>query len=78
MNHFHVLLPQGISPSKHNIHDFFRKIKLNPDNYQVGRTMVNFYLFKIKIHLHLCTVILTSSYMFLTNESNFLLFVRSQ
>ncbi|XP_010291076.1 PREDICTED: unconventional myosin-IXa, partial [Phaethon lepturus] len=40
VNHFHVLLPQGISPSKHNIHDFFQKIKLNPDNYQVGRTMV--------------------------------------
>ncbi|XP_066184743.1 unconventional myosin-IXa isoform X2 [Sylvia atricapilla] len=40
VNHFHVLLPQRISPSKHNIHDFFRKIKLNPDNYQVGRTMV--------------------------------------
>uniref|UniRef100_A0A8C2T3N6 Myosin IXA n=1 Tax=Coturnix japonica TaxID=93934 RepID=A0A8C2T3N6_COTJA len=40
VDHFHVLLPQGISPSKHNVHDFFRKIKLNPDNYQVGRTMV--------------------------------------
>ncbi|XP_075288283.1 unconventional myosin-IXa isoform X4 [Opisthocomus hoazin] len=40
MNHFHVLLPQGISPSKHNIHDFFQKTKLDPDNYQVGRTMV--------------------------------------
>uniref|UniRef100_A0A672UHU6 Myosin IXA n=1 Tax=Strigops habroptila TaxID=2489341 RepID=A0A672UHU6_STRHB len=40
VNHFHVLLPQGINPSKHNIHDFFRKIKLDPDNYQVGRTMV--------------------------------------
>ncbi|KAM6257160.1 unconventional myosin-IXa isoform 2-T2 [Porphyrio hochstetteri] len=40
VNHFHVLLPQGISPSKHNIHDFFRKIQLDPDNYQVGRTMV--------------------------------------
>uniref|UniRef100_A0A803Y3V4 Myosin IXA n=1 Tax=Meleagris gallopavo TaxID=9103 RepID=A0A803Y3V4_MELGA len=40
VNHFHVLLPQGINPSKHNVHDFFRKIKLNPDNYQVGRTMV--------------------------------------
>eukprot|EP00076_Gallus_gallus_P015511 XP_015134559.1 unconventional myosin-IXa isoform X6 [Gallus gallus] len=40
VNHFHVLLPQGISPSKHNVHDFLRKIKLNPDNYQVGRTMV--------------------------------------
>ncbi|XP_021262438.1 unconventional myosin-IXa isoform X2 [Numida meleagris] len=40
VNHFHVLLPQGISPSKHNVQDFFRKIKLNPDNYQVGRTMV--------------------------------------
>ncbi|XP_051652321.1 unconventional myosin-IXa isoform X6 [Manacus candei] len=40
VDHFHVLLPQGVSPSKHNIHDFFRKIKLDPDNYQVGRTMV--------------------------------------
>ncbi|KAM7039386.1 unconventional myosin-IXa isoform 2-T2 [Acridotheres tristis] len=40
VDHFHVLLPQGISPSKHNIQDFFRKIKLVPDNYQVGRTMV--------------------------------------
>uniref|UniRef100_A0A8B9FRV0 Myosin IXA n=1 Tax=Amazona collaria TaxID=241587 RepID=A0A8B9FRV0_9PSIT len=40
VNHFHVLLPQGINPSKHNIHDFFQKIKLDPDNYQVGRTMV--------------------------------------
>ncbi|XP_050165955.1 unconventional myosin-IXa isoform X2 [Myiozetetes cayanensis] len=40
VNHFHVLLPQGVSPSKHNIHDFFQKIKLDPDNYQVGRTMV--------------------------------------
>ncbi|XP_075361678.1 unconventional myosin-IXa isoform X2 [Mycteria americana] len=40
VSHFHVLLPQGISPSKHNIHDFFWKIKLDPDNYQVGRTMV--------------------------------------
>ncbi|XP_064312984.1 unconventional myosin-IXa isoform X6 [Phalacrocorax carbo] len=40
VNHFHVLLPQGISPSKHNIRDFFQKIKLDPDNYQVGRTMV--------------------------------------
>uniref|UniRef100_A0A8C5X8M5 Myosin IXA n=1 Tax=Malurus cyaneus samueli TaxID=2593467 RepID=A0A8C5X8M5_9PASS len=40
VNHFHVLLPQRISPSKHNIQDFFWKIKLDPDNYQVGRTMV--------------------------------------
>ncbi|KYO25294.1 unconventional myosin-IXb isoform A [Alligator mississippiensis] len=40
VDHFHVLLPQGVSPSKRNILDFFRKIKLNSDNYQVGRTMV--------------------------------------
>ncbi|NXX95728.1 MYO9A protein, partial [Centropus bengalensis] len=40
VNHFHVLLPQGISPSKHNIHDFFRKIKLDPEHYQVGKTMI--------------------------------------
>ncbi|KAM5292987.1 unconventional myosin-IXa isoform 2-T2 [Ctenodactylus gundi] len=40
VNHFHVLLPRNIIPSKFNIQDFFRKINLNPDNYQVGKTMV--------------------------------------
>ncbi|XP_062946644.1 unconventional myosin-IXa [Cynocephalus volans] len=40
VSHFHVLLPQNSIPSKFNIQDFFRKINLNPDNYQVGKTMV--------------------------------------
>ncbi|XP_053450255.1 unconventional myosin-IXa isoform X3 [Nycticebus coucang] len=40
VSHFHVLLPQNIIPSKLNIQDFFRKINLNPDNYQVGKTTV--------------------------------------
>ncbi|XP_076980007.1 unconventional myosin-IXa [Tamandua tetradactyla] len=40
VSHFHVLLPRNIIPSKFNIQDFFRKIDLNPDNYQVGKTMV--------------------------------------
>ncbi|NXN08484.1 MYO9A protein, partial [Indicator maculatus] len=40
VNRFHILLPQGITPSKHNIQDFLRRMKLDPDNYQVGRTMV--------------------------------------
>ncbi|XP_054025254.1 unconventional myosin-IXa [Dryobates pubescens] len=40
VNRFHVLLPQGITPSKHNIQDFFQRMQLDPDNYQVGRTMV--------------------------------------
>ncbi|XP_051677726.2 unconventional myosin-IXa isoform X4 [Oryctolagus cuniculus] len=40
VSHFHVLLPRNINPSKFNIQDFFRKINLNPDNYQVGKTMV--------------------------------------
>ncbi|XP_028630223.1 unconventional myosin-IXa isoform X5 [Grammomys surdaster] len=40
VSHFHVLLPQHIIPSKFNIQDFFRKININPDNYQVGKTMV--------------------------------------
>ncbi|XP_054233997.1 unconventional myosin-IXa isoform X20 [Homo sapiens] len=40
VSHFHVLLPRNIIPSKFNIQDFFRKINLNPDNYQVGKTMV--------------------------------------
>ncbi|XP_023984461.1 unconventional myosin-IXa isoform X4 [Physeter macrocephalus] len=40
VSHFHVLLPRSIIPSKFNIQDFFRKINLNPDNYQVGKSMV--------------------------------------
>uniref|UniRef100_H0V4R2 Unconventional myosin-IXa n=1 Tax=Cavia porcellus TaxID=10141 RepID=H0V4R2_CAVPO len=40
VSHFHVLLPQSIIPSKFNIQDFFGKINLNPDSYQVGKTMI--------------------------------------
>ncbi|XP_073917766.1 unconventional myosin-IXa isoform X5 [Castor canadensis] len=40
VNHFHVLLPRNTIASKFNIQDFFRKISLNPDSYQVGKTMV--------------------------------------
>ncbi|XP_029420908.1 unconventional myosin-IXa isoform X2 [Nannospalax galili] len=40
VSHFHVLLPRSIIPSKFNIQDFFRRININPDNYQVGKTMV--------------------------------------
>nr|XP_045757669.1 unconventional myosin-IXa [Mirounga angustirostris] len=40
VSHFHVLLPRNIIPSKFNIQDFFRKINLNSDNYQVGKSMV--------------------------------------
>ncbi|XP_066491078.1 unconventional myosin-IXa isoform X1 [Tiliqua scincoides] len=40
VDHFHVLLPRDTIPSKLNIQDFFRKTKTNPENYQVGRTMV--------------------------------------
>ncbi|XP_058150418.1 unconventional myosin-IXa isoform X1 [Dasypus novemcinctus] len=40
VNHFYVLLPRNVIPSKFSIQNFFRKIDLNPDNYQVGKTMV--------------------------------------
>ncbi|XP_068923378.1 unconventional myosin-IXa isoform X5 [Petaurus breviceps papuanus] len=40
VDHFHVLLQRETIPSKYNIQDFFRKIKLSPSNYQVGKTMV--------------------------------------
>uniref|UniRef100_A0A452TW89 Unconventional myosin-IXa n=1 Tax=Ursus maritimus TaxID=29073 RepID=A0A452TW89_URSMA len=40
VSHFHVLLPRNIVPSRFNIQDFFRKINLNSDNYQVGKSMV--------------------------------------
>ncbi|XP_045443295.1 unconventional myosin-IXa isoform X14 [Pipistrellus kuhlii] len=40
VSHFHVLLPRNITPSKFYIQDFFRKININPNNYQVGKSMV--------------------------------------
>ncbi|XP_070287204.1 unconventional myosin-IXa isoform X6 [Myotis yumanensis] len=40
VSHFHVLLPRNIIPSKFHIQDFFRKININPNNYQVGKSMV--------------------------------------
>ncbi|XP_053512755.1 unconventional myosin-IXa isoform X1 [Artibeus jamaicensis] len=40
VSHFHVLLPRNTIPSKFNIQDFFRKTNINPDNYQVGKSMV--------------------------------------
>lgn len=40
VSHFHVLLPRNIIPSKFNIQDFFRRININSDNYQVGKNMV--------------------------------------
>ncbi|XP_005882886.1 PREDICTED: unconventional myosin-IXa isoform X7 [Myotis brandtii] len=40
VSHFHVLLPRNIIPSKFYIEDFFRKININPNNYQVGKSMV--------------------------------------
>ncbi|XP_036203761.1 unconventional myosin-IXa isoform X14 [Myotis myotis] len=40
VSHFHVLLPRNIIPSKFYIQDFFRKININPNNYQVGKSMV--------------------------------------
>ncbi|XP_031720714.1 unconventional myosin-IXAa-like isoform X1 [Anarrhichthys ocellatus] len=40
VRHFHVLLPQGTSPTKSGIREFFRRIHLPPAGYQVGNTMV--------------------------------------
>ncbi|XP_023608935.1 unconventional myosin-IXa [Myotis lucifugus] len=40
VSHFHVLLPRNTIPSKFYIQDFFRKININPNNYQVGKSMV--------------------------------------
>ncbi|XP_036432233.1 unconventional myosin-IXAb isoform X1 [Colossoma macropomum] len=39
-HHFHVLLPDGISASQASIQDFLQRVDLDPDGYQVGKTMV--------------------------------------
>ncbi|XP_042198855.1 LOW QUALITY PROTEIN: unconventional myosin-IXAa [Callorhinchus milii] len=40
VDHFHVLLLQGTVPSQCSIQEFMREADLNPDNYQVGKTMI--------------------------------------
>ncbi|KAL7867783.1 hypothetical protein SRHO_G00091670 [Serrasalmus rhombeus] len=39
-HHFHVLLPDGIGASQASIQDFLQRLDLDPDGYQVGKTMV--------------------------------------
>ncbi|XP_069758507.1 unconventional myosin-IXAa isoform X2 [Narcine bancroftii] len=40
VDHFHVLLPQGITTSQSSIREFVRSVNLNVDSYQVGQTMI--------------------------------------
>nr|XP_014346729.1 PREDICTED: unconventional myosin-IXa [Latimeria chalumnae] len=40
VDHFHVLLPWDTLPSKWNIQDFLKAAELDPNNYQIGKTMV--------------------------------------
>uniref|UniRef100_A0AAR2LZJ3 Myosin IXA n=1 Tax=Pygocentrus nattereri TaxID=42514 RepID=A0AAR2LZJ3_PYGNA len=39
-HHFHVLLPDGIGASQASIQDFLQRLDLDPDGYQVGKSMV--------------------------------------
>ncbi|XP_026856772.2 unconventional myosin-IXAb isoform X2 [Electrophorus electricus] len=39
-HHFHVLLPDGTSASQAGIREFLQRVDLDPDGYQVGKTMV--------------------------------------
>ncbi|XP_026774406.3 unconventional myosin-IXAb isoform X4 [Pangasianodon hypophthalmus] len=40
VHHFHVLLPSGLSASQAGIREFLQGVDLDPDGYQVGKTMV--------------------------------------
>ncbi|MCJ8736085.1 hypothetical protein PDJAM_G00254800 [Pangasius djambal] len=40
VHHFHVLLPSGLSASQSGIREFLQGVDLDPDGYQVGKTMV--------------------------------------
>ncbi|XP_072528322.1 unconventional myosin-IXAb isoform X7 [Salminus brasiliensis] len=39
-HHFHVLLPDGTGDSQAGIQEFLKRADLDPDGYQVGKTMV--------------------------------------
>uniref|UniRef100_A0A8B9LK76 Myosin IXAb n=1 Tax=Astyanax mexicanus TaxID=7994 RepID=A0A8B9LK76_ASTMX len=39
-HHFHVLLPDGTGASQAGIREFLKRADLDPDGYQVGKTMV--------------------------------------
>lgn len=40
VHHFHVLLPKGTNATREDIHGCLDQLDLEPDGYQVGRTMV--------------------------------------
>ncbi|XP_049574124.1 unconventional myosin-IXAa isoform X4 [Syngnathus scovelli] len=40
VHHFYVLLPESISTSREDIHHWLDQLDLEPDGYQVGKTMV--------------------------------------
>ncbi|XP_060743517.1 unconventional myosin-IXAb isoform X2 [Tachysurus vachellii] len=40
VRHFHVLLPSGLSAGQVGIREFLQGVQLDPDGYQVGKTMV--------------------------------------
>ncbi|XP_046714950.1 unconventional myosin-IXAb isoform X1 [Silurus meridionalis] len=40
VHHFHVLLPSGLSAGQAGIQEFLQGVHLDPDGYQVGKTMV--------------------------------------
>ncbi|XP_060770576.1 unconventional myosin-IXAb isoform X2 [Neoarius graeffei] len=40
VHHFHVLLPSGLSAGQAGIREFLQGVHLDPDGYQVGKTMV--------------------------------------
>uniref|UniRef100_A0A4W3HZ31 Myosin IXAa n=1 Tax=Callorhinchus milii TaxID=7868 RepID=A0A4W3HZ31_CALMI len=52
VDHFHVLLLQGTVPSQCSIQEFMREADLNPDNYQVGKTMVRSERQRLQSMLH--------------------------
>ncbi|GAA6091242.1 unconventional myosin-IXAb isoform X1 [Tachysurus ichikawai] len=41
VRHFHVLLPSGLSAGQVGIREFLQGVQLDPDGYQVGKTMVS-------------------------------------
>lgn len=40
VHHFHVLLPSGLNAGQAGIKEFLQGVQLDPDGYQVGKTMV--------------------------------------
>lgn len=55
VHHFHVLLPSEPSAAQAGIREFLQGVQLDPDGYQVGKTMVSSQFSFISVYQYIHT-----------------------